>query len=278
MVSMHYLSAIIYYISSPLYWLTFFFGLLLGSFLNVCIYRIPRNIFWQSWRSFCFNCHNTIPFYLNIPIISFFLLRRKSKCCQQKIPWQYPIVELLAGISLVLIYHIYGFVSLSSDYQISIYSHNAKLFAHVLVFTYLLIICSFIDLEFKIIPDSISLTMIALSPAVVFFHPLLTWQNSLLGVIIGAGVIYLIAWIYYLIRKQEGIGMGDAKLLAAIGGWLGWQAIFPTLLYSSILGSIVGILISTKQKGKLLQIEVPFGPFLSIAALWHLLAPSKYLF
>jgi leader peptidase (prepilin peptidase) / N-methyltransferase len=273
----HYLSLSIYYLSSISYWLAFFFGAIIGSFLNVCIYRIPRNIFWKSQRSFCFNCHSAIPFYLNIPIISFFLLRRKSKCCKNKIPWTYPAVEFLAGITCVLAYHLFTFIEVSPTLEFALYSHNALLFSHVLIFSYLLIICSFIDLEFQIIPDVLSLGMIALSPVVVYLHPLLTWQSSLLGVVLGAGCIYSIAWIYYLVRRQEGIGMGDAKLLAAIGGWLGWQAIFPTLFYSSILGSIVGIIISLKQKGKLMQTEIPFGPFLAIAALWFLLAPSKYL-
>ena len=132
-------------------------------------------------------------------------------------------------------------------------------------------------MQHRIIPDVLSLPMIALTPLVVMLHPELSWRSGLIGVIAGGGIIYLIAWLYLLVRGREGMGMGDAKLLAAIGGWLGYQAIMPTLLVGSVLGSVVGIGAMLKSRQLNLQTELPFGPFLALGAALFLLLPFHWL-
>ncbi len=128
-----------------------------------------------------------------------------------------------------------------------------------------------------IIPDAISLPMIAVFPMIAYVHPELTLYSAFLGVLIGGGTIYAIAWIYYLLRKREGIGMGDAKLLAAIGGWLGYESLLPTVLFASIVGSFVGIGLILKNRNTNLQTEIPFGPFLALGAAFYLLSPVHWL-
>lgn len=251
------------------------FGLIIGSFLNVCIFRIPRNIFWDSHRSFCFYCKEKIPFWLNIPVLSFLLLRGKARCCGSKIGLRYPLVEVLTGLLILLIYWCFPFV-VSHDGDYLLHMNELIRFSHAAIFACVMLVCSFIDLEFMIIPDVISLPMIALAPVVFYFHPELTLKSSLFGILLGAACIYAIAWVYYLFRRQEGIGMGDAKLLAVVGGWLGYEAVFPTLLYSSVLGTVIGVLVLLLSKKFSLKAEIPFGPFIAIAALFHQLSPFSF--
>ncbi|RYZ87364.1 MAG: prepilin peptidase [Proteobacteria bacterium] len=144
-------------------------------------------------------------------------------------------------------------------------------FGHALIFCSVLLICSVIDLEHQIIPDVLSLPLIALSPLAAWLHPELDLKSSFLGILLGGGVFYAIAWLYFLIRKKYGLGLGDVKLLAAIGGWLGYQSIVTTMLWSSVLGSIIGLGAIAATRGKDLQIALPYGPFLSIAAVSYLL-------
>jgi leader peptidase (prepilin peptidase)/N-methyltransferase len=143
-------------------------------------------------------------------------------------------------------------------------------FIHAMIFVNVLIVCSVIDLKHMIIPDVISLPMIALSPVVIYFHPELDWQSSLMGILLGGGVLYGITWAYWLVRHEIGMGMGDVKLLAAIGGWLGYQSILPTIFYGSVLGSTVGIVVLLMSRKFSLQTKIPFGPFLAIGAILHL--------
>lgn len=256
--------------SSPITYILLLFGALMGSFFNVCIYRIPRKIFWKEKRSHCPHCSALIPFWHNIPLISWLLLRGKAACCGQRISIQYPLVELATALLFVTIYWKYPFV-LRWDGQLDLDAREFLRFAHALVFASVLLICSVIDLEHQIIPDVLSLPMIALTPLVVFLHPELDWKSALLGVLIGGGVFYALAWIYYLIRREAGLGMGDVKLLAAIGGWLGYQAILTTVFWASILGSLVGIGVILISKKMDLKTRLPFGPFLSLAAVaYHL--------
>ena len=246
------------------------FGLIMGSFLGVCIKRIPSGSFWGSQRSICPQCGHKISFFLNIPLLSFLLLRGRSFCCKKKISFFYPTVELITALLLVFSYYSNPFFSfyLGSDFIFD--KLEFFRFLHKALFSCLMIVCSGIDFDHKIIPDLISLPMILLTPLVVLLHPELSWTAGLLGVFLGGGLIYLIAWIYFLIRKEEGIGMGDAKLLAAIGGWLGYQSILPVLLYSSLLGSFFGLLSMIFSRNVHLKSEIPFGPFLAIGSLFYL--------
>lgn len=244
-------------------------GAILGSFFNVCIYRIPMGTFFATTRSHCPNCGKLIPFYDNVPILSYLFLRGKARCCGVKISQQYLWVEVLSAVLFWWIYIKFPFMT--SKTGILEY-HPATLLRalHAALFLSALLVCSFIDLNQMIIPDVISLPMIALSPLVAWLHPDLTIKSSMFGVLIGFGIFYGIAWIYVLIRKEYGLGMGDVKLLAAIGGWLGVEAILPTVFFGSILGSFVGLvaLIFSRKVG--LKTALPFGPFLAVGATIHL--------
>ena len=263
-------------------WSFFAVGLLIGSFLNVCILRIPQGTFWASARSQCPTCQQVIPAWFNIPVLSFLWLRGRSRCCQTRISWQYPVVELLTGILFAFIYTRFPFWEFSTFYfSIS----NLIRFFHGVIFFSVLLVCLGIDMRHHIIPDVLSLPMILLSVPVFLVHPELTWKSSLIGIVAGGGVIYLIAWSYFLIRKEEGIGFGDAKLLAAIGGWLGYQAVLPTLLLASVIGSILGIGIVFFQAvgtrkfvvQSSLRMEIPFGPFLVVGAFLYFFFDLPYV-
>ncbi len=262
------------YLASPLTWIALLFGLCIGSFLNVCILRIPAGTFFKYSRSVCPACEQMIPWYYNIPLVGFILLRGRAACCGSPISWQYPLVELLAGVLTVLLYWKFPFVALGGPALYSIDGPELLRFAHALLFTYLLLICTFVDLRLMIIPDVISLPMIGFTPLVVFLHPDLDWWSALLGVVLGGGILYLIAWIYWLLRREVGLGMGDVKLLAAIGGWLGFQAILPTVFIGSMVGATVGILAIVLVRGLTLKSAIPFGPFLALGAFLHMYCGS----
>jgi leader peptidase (prepilin peptidase)/N-methyltransferase len=258
------------WLTSPLTWIAFVFGATVGSFLNVCIYRIPEGTFWRHARSVCRACGAEIPFYLNIPIFSWLMLRGRTRCCKQPLSPQYPLVELLTGVVFAVIYWKFPFVTLGDSGLLWDYSNIIRAF-HAVIFTCLLIVCSVIDLRFMIIPDVISLPMIALTPAVVFLHPDLDWMSALIGVVAGGGSLYAIAWLYWLIRREVGMGMGDVKLLAGIGGWLGYQAIIPTIFYGSLLGAVTGLGIMVVTRRLTLRSAIPFGPFLAAGAIIQLI-------
>ena len=249
-------------------------GLVLGSFYNVLIYRLPREIFWQYRRSHCPHCQTKIPYYLNVPVISFVLLGGKSRCCQRRLAWHYPLVELLTTLLSVGLYFYFPF--LSNDGTLD----NTQLirFLHAYLFASFLLIGSVIDLYHMIIPDEITLTLVALTPAVIYLHPELDWLSSTIGVVAGGGSLYVIAWLYWLTRRKVGMGMGDVKLLAGIGGWLGYQGVLTTLLYGSLIGTVVAlVLIFTGKKGYNMQSALPFGPCLALGALLHLLYGQSLL-
>ena len=251
-----------------LLWL-FAIGSIFGSFFNVLIYRLPREMFWLYQRSHCPHCKQQIPFYLNIPIVSFLVLRGRTACCQQKLSIEYPLVELSSALLVAGLYFYAPFIN-PDDWMVIVYPQLMR-YLHAVVFCCLLLVAAVIDLHHMIIPDEISLTMVALTPLVVYLHPELDWQSAAIGVVVGGGVIYIIAWGYQLLRGKAGMGMGDAKLLAGIGGWLGWQAVLPTLLYGSLLGTLYAlILIPIGKKRYNLQSAMPFGPFLAIGSVIHL--------
>lgn len=185
-------------------------------------------------------------------------------------------MEFLSGVLFVYVYWRYPFLDLREYPNMSVDVHELIRFSHALIFTCLLFICSVIDMQHMMIPDVISLPMIVVSLFIPFLLPELHFQDVLLGIFIGAGGVYGVAWIYYIIRKREGIGMGDAKLLAAIGGWLGYQSLLPTVLIGSILGSVIGLAVMLKKRGNM-QLEIPFGPFLAFGAVFYLLTPMHWL-
>lgn len=157
------------------------------------------------------------------------------------------------------------------NYDNSIDYNQLMRYLHAFVFCSFLLVGSVIDFYHMIIPDEITLTLVALVPAVIYFHPELDWLSSVIGVVLGGGLLYAIAWLYWLARRKVGMGMGDVKLLAAIGGWLGYQGVPTTLLYASILGTLTALVfILSRKKGFDLRSALPFGPFLSLGAILHL--------
>lgn len=261
------------WVSDPMVWFLGALGLLLGSFLNVCIYRIPRNNFFTATRSFCPSCGAMIPWWLNIPVFGWLAIGGRSRCCGTSISAQYPIVEALTGVLILVAYAKWPFWAPSMmGGGLPVFDSTEFLrFAHGFIFLTLLFLCSVIDIKHMIVPDVISLSMVAFTPVVVWAHPELSWQSALGGVIAGGGVLYVVAWLYWVLRREVGMGMGDVKLLAAIGGWLGWQAVVPTILYGSIMGSVVGIAFILASRDRGLRTAIPFGPFLSIGAALHLM-------
>jgi leader peptidase (prepilin peptidase)/N-methyltransferase len=229
-------------------------GAAVGSFLNVLICRIPegQSIIYPS--SHCPKCTHPIRFYDNIPLISYLVLRGRCRDCRGKISPRYPLVEALTALLSFLLFWKFG---LSIKYLFSF------------VFTAALIVITFIDLDLQIIPDVITLPGIPLFFLAAVFFMDVKVMEALLGLLIGGGCLFAVAFVYELITKREGMGGGDIKLLAMMGAFLGWKSLFFILFVSSILGAVVGI--STMiVKGKDMKYAVPFGPFLSIAAVAYL--------
>ncbi len=183
-------------------WFAFIAGACIGSFLNVCIYRIPENRSIISPGSFCPHCRNSIPFYLNIPILSYLLLKGRCKFCNCSISIRYPLIEALTGIFAVLLVLKFG-INLVAFFWF--------------IFISVLITISFIDMDHQIIPDRISIPGIFIFASSFYFLPEMTAIQSFAGILAGGGLLYAIAAFYYLLRKQEGMGGGDIKLLAMIG-------------------------------------------------------------
>jgi leader peptidase (prepilin peptidase)/N-methyltransferase len=211
-----------------------------------------------SPRSYCPHCHSLIKWYENIPLLSFIFLKGRCRNCQKPISWQYPFVELISGLFTLALYQIYGLCLESLVY---------------LFFTSSLIVISFIDLKWQIIPDVISIPGIFFGLTASSFLPNLSFKDAIYGVLLGGGILFIVAYGYYLIKKKEGMGGGDIKLLAMIGAFLGWKAIFPVIFMASLTGSLVGIFwILVKRKDRYLPI--PFGPFLALAAVLCIFLPN----
>lgn len=226
------------------------FGAMIGSFLNVCIHRLPREESIVRPGSHCPKCKTPIQYYDNIPLLSYLLLRGKCRYCQASISLQYPIVEATTALSSFFLFITFG-VSLS--------------FVYYFTFVAALIVITVIDLYYQIIPDVISLPGIGVGLLGALVVPQVTFLNALIGVIAGGGSLFLVATIYQWLFKREGMGGGDVKLLAMIGAFLGWKAVILTILLSSFIGSIVGITLML-IKGRDFKYAIPFGPFLAVGA------------
>lgn len=233
----------------------FVFGAVVGSFLNVCIARIPAGESVVTPRSKCPKCGAKITWYQNIPMLSYVFMRGRCAGCGVRISLRYPLVELLCGVLFALILWYFG-VGLSTPVY--------------WVFVALLVCVSFIDFDHQIIPNKISLPGIVVGFVLSFLLPGMPWLDSLLGIVLGGGSLWLVAWIYYLLTRAEGMGMGDVKLLAMIGAFLGYQSILPVIFIASLLGSFFGILLMVvTRSGR--KLAIPFGPYLSLAAVVTLL-------
>jgi leader peptidase (prepilin peptidase)/N-methyltransferase len=239
----------------------FLFGLCIGSFLNVCIHRIPASQSIVFPGSSCPRCAAPIRFYDNIPLVSYLWLLGKCRHCKSPISVRYPLVELLTGLFAVAIYVKFG-LSLSALVYF--------------VFIAVLILITFIDLDHRIIPDILSLPGIAVFFLAGLALPEINWLDSLLGILVGGGSLYLVAQAYYLFTRKEGMGGGDIKLLAMIGALVGWKGVLFTIFVSSAVGTIagLGVMLVTRQN---LKLAIPFGPFLAIGATTYLFFGTRVM-
>jgi leader peptidase (prepilin peptidase)/N-methyltransferase len=225
-------------------------GLMVGSFLNVCIFRIPLGQSIVHPPSRCMKCGNALRWYHNVPVVSWLVLRGRCGFCGEPVSARYPAVELLTGVVFAL--HGLAF-------------EPGPLMLVRLVFAAVLIVLAFIDIDHRILPDSMTLTGIPLGVLASLWLPP-GWRDSLIGIAIGGGSLWLIAEGYYRWRKVEGMGMGDVKMLAMIGAVLGWRAVVVTLVLSSCSGALVGAAMMTRTKDGM-RYALPFGTFLSLGAL-----------
>ena len=233
--------------------ISFVIGSIVGSFYNVCIYRLPNDLDVVSKSSFCTSCKYKIPFYLNIPIISYILNFGKCKNCKNKISISYLVVEVLTASLFVYAYMLYG-VSFNSLAFIIFYSG--------------LLIIFFTDFKYYLILDKITIPLSIVGLVFTFFNfnPFdVDILSSLMGGAVGYLVIYIIRFLFFKIRKVEGMGLGDAKLFLMIGIWLGIKSIYLILASSALVGAIVGSLIIYFYK-KDKDFQIPYGCFIVIAS------------
>ena len=224
-------------------------GAAIGSFLNVCIHRLPlgQSIVWP--RSACPKCGHVLAWYDNLPIAGYLSLGGRCRYCRAPISVRYPVIELLTALTFALCWWRFG-PSLS--------------FVSMALFLSSLIVLFAIDLEHHLLPNAITLPGIVVGFLFSLFGPP-GWLASLTGILLGGGILFAIAELYYRVRHEEGLGMGDVKMLAMIGAFLGWKLTIVTLMMASVAGSIVGVLVIALRRGDM-KYALPFGTFLAIGA------------
>lgn len=233
----------------------FLFGMCVGSFMNVCIYRLPGSqSISNPRRSICPRCDAPIAYYDNIPVISYILLRGRCRSCTGAIDLRYPLVEMMGG-----------FFALCAVLRFGLTIEGFITY----VFICSLIVITHIDIDHQIIPDVITLPGIPIFFLASFFLSTVTVTDAAIGVLAGGGSLFLVAWGYQLIKKKEGMGGGDIKLLAMIGAVIGWKGVLFTIFSSSLIGTVSGILVMMNEK-KGMKLAIPFGPFLSIGAITYI--------
>jgi leader peptidase (prepilin peptidase)/N-methyltransferase len=265
----------------PVMALAFFVGACVGSFLNVCIYRIPEDESVVTPRSRCPGCGTTIAWYDNIPIVSWLLLRARCRSCGTSIAARYPLVEAITGGLAVLALVHFGATPMALI---------------AFAFTAALLLITFVDLDHLFIPDEVSLPGILIGLALSMLPDGIGIANAVGGAVLGGGILWAVAWSYERATGTEGMGFGDVKLLAMIGAFLGWQAIPAILVVASLSGSLAGILVifTARGRAKARRIvrrlgvralgthvrraarttAIPFGPFLALGAVVALYLPG----
>jgi len=236
------------------------FGLLIGSFLNVCIHRLPHqgSVTWPA--SHCTSCRRPLSWFENVPVVSWLVLRGRCRTCRASISVMYPLVELTTAVVFAGGIVVYGL---------------SALLVVRLAFACALIVLFAIDLRHRILPNVITVPGIGVGFLASWFLPP-GWISSLLGILAGGGVLLGIAEVYSRVRGQEGLGMGDVKMLAMIGAFLGWPLMVLTLVVASFTGSIVGVGLMASGRGDM-QAALPFGTFLALGALVAAVAGTPIL-
>ena len=241
------------------YIIVFIFGSIWGSFSNVCIHRIPDNISVITGRSHCPQCKKQISWHNNIPLLSFIFLKARCSHCSAKISFKYFIVELVAALSFVFIFYLFGLTL-------------TTLLFFILSIGFIIIF--FIDLKHFIIPNQLTFPLMAIGFFKTFnpnlnqyFFPNLI--DSMIGGVVGYSIIWIIIFAYKKLRKKEGMGLGDAKLLSAIGFWFGWMSI-PFILFFSSFIALAYALPSLLNKSKNMSSSIPYGPYLVLGCVLYL--------
>jgi leader peptidase (prepilin peptidase)/N-methyltransferase len=249
-----------------LYITAFILGCIWGSFSNVCIYRLPQNISVSKGRSYCLSCQKQIRWYDNIPLISYIILMAKCRDCSAKIDFKYFLVELISGLNFLIIFYFFG-ISLES--------------LLLIILSIFFLIIYFIDLKHFIIPNELTYPLIVLGFGKTFltnqnYFIFPDYLNSIIGGVAGYTIIWLIIFFYKKLKNIEGMGLGDAKLLAAMGFWFGWICLPFILFFSSLIALITNVP-SLLNKTKDLQTKIPFGPYIILGCIVYLLLFEKII-
>jgi len=243
------------------YLLSFLVGLVVGSFLNVCIHRIPRGESVASPPSHCPYCGKELSWYDNIPVLSYILLRGRCRYCGRAIPFRYPLVEVLSALLTLAVVVRFG-VSVSSIYYA--------------VLLWVLILISFIDIATFSVPVKLCYFTMLGGLAFSFLVPEVSVVDSVLGASLGAGIVLFIIETYAVITGKEGMGYGDANIMAVVGAFVGWRKVLLVMFFASVTGAVVGVVYGL-LKGKGLKVEFPCGPFISVGTAVAVLAGDRLL-
>ena len=240
----------------------FVFGTMVGSFLNVVIYRLPREIsIWYRPPSSCPKCQTPIRWYDNLPVVSWLVLRARCRSCRAPISIRYPLVELASGALALLAFMRWG-LSVTG--------------VEVVIFSWVSLALGLIDLDFQILPDWLTYPSIVFGLGCSLLGGYTWWLDSLIGALVGAMIPTLVIVIYRLLRGIEGMGWGDVKYLAAIGSVVGLRGCIGVLVVGATLGAVIGmgLIVTGKGSGKT---ALPFGTFLALAVILWLYAPASWL-
>jgi leader peptidase (prepilin peptidase)/N-methyltransferase len=237
------------------------FGLVWGSFLNVVIHRLPSGESLVSPRSRCPSCRKPVAAYDNVPVLSYVLLRGRCRRCGAGISPRYPLIEASVGVGSLLAFLRHG---LSLEYAVE------------LAFVAAMIALIFIDFDHQILPNSITLPGTAIGLALAGPRAAITLRESLLGALLGAGLLFLVAEVYLRLRKVEGLGMGDVKMMGMVGAFVGWKGVLLTLFLGSLSGTLVGLVVMATSKADL-RTKLPFGTFLGMGAIATVYAGDRLI-
>lgn len=247
-------------------------GLLWGSFANVCIYRWPPTDEHPKGRSVvapgshCFACNTPVRWYDNVPVLSYLWLRGRCRHCKAEFSPRYLLVEIVTAA----LFGCAWWFTLGTGGMYDAFDDRLLRFVVYAAFVWVMVVITFIDVDHMLILDKVTIpAIVVFYGASLLFRP---WWQGLVGIAVGYGVPWLIGELYLRIRKREGLGLGDGKLLAVVGALLGWKGVFVSLFGGSVLGSIIGVIVLARAKKQVMQAELPFGPFLAAAAVFYLFA------
>jgi leader peptidase (prepilin peptidase) / N-methyltransferase len=255
------------------YVLAVLLGLLWGSFANVCIYRWPPSDDHPRGRSVvtpgshCSACKTPIRWYDNLPILSYLWLRGRCRACKTSFSPRYLLVELVTGA----LFGVAWWFTMGTGGMFAPLDQRVLTFVIYAAFVFVMVVITFIDIDHKLILDKVTLPSIAIAYAASLALGR-RWWEGLVGAAVGYGVPWLIGELYFRIRKREGLGLGDGKLLALVGALLGWQGVMVSLFGGSVLGSVIGIVVLVRARQDVMRSELPFGPFLAASATVYLFA------